>query len=151
MCGCLALALYSGVVARRCRRRLAPFGARKMLTNIITYNCLTTGQSLKHSSNNYWEHIAPLKGQCCTGVVHWSSPVRRWNRNAAQEWGAGTHQWSAGTSMVHRSGAREPTSGAREPQCCTGVGRGNPHPVWSFKSIKRNGVGRGTTCVVAWL
>ena len=26
--------------------------------NIITYNCLTTGQSLKHSSNNYWEHFA---------------------------------------------------------------------------------------------
>ena len=43
------------------RRTLAAtrrHGHKYVPLNIITYNCLTTGQSLKHSSNNYWEHFA---------------------------------------------------------------------------------------------
>ena len=63
--------------------------------------------------------IAALEPQLCTRVGVWRPAKRRWNRNAAQEWGAGTHNCSAGAAMLHRRGALEPTSAALELQCCT--------------------------------
>ena len=66
LCGAARLArrrAAARTVLRRhgVRRTLAAarrHGHKDVPLNIITYNCLTTGQSLKHSSNNYWEHFA---------------------------------------------------------------------------------------------
>ena len=79
-----------------------------------------------HKSGALEPTSAPLVPQC-TGLGRRSTPVRRWNRNASQgralepsgvpldrnaarEWGAGTHQCAAGTAMLRKSGALEPTS-----------------------------------------
>ena len=71
--------------------------------------------------------IAALEPQLCTRVGVWRPAKRRWNRNAAQVWGAGTHNCSAGAAMLHRRGALEPTiAPPLEPQCCTGVARRSP-------------------------
>ena len=43
--------------------------------------------------------------------------------------------------MLDKNGALESTSVALEQSCSIKMRRWNPHPVWSFKSIKRNGVG----------
>jgi len=84
------------------------------------------------------------------GVSRGNPPVRRGNRSTAEWWAAGIRQFSAGTVLPQRgepresaSSPRESASSPREPFYRRGVGRGNPHPVWSFKSIKSNGVGGG--------
>jgi hypothetical protein len=70
-----------------------------------------------------------LEPQTGTSVGRWNLPARRWNLKPAQAWRPGTHQCGAGTSNLHRREALE------------------PYPVWSFKSIKRNGVCRwGVVC-----
>ena len=72
----------------------------------------------------------PLEPSCCARMGRWSAlepewwrwnPPVRWNRNAAQEWGAGINQCAAGTVILHRTGALESTTAALEPQCCIGV------------------------------
>jgi len=45
----------------------------------------------------------------------WNPPVWRWNRNAAQALGAGTHQCGAGTVMLDKNGVLESTRLALEP------------------------------------
>ena len=87
---------------------------------------------------------------CRTGVSRGNPPVRRGKRPTAEGWAAGIRQFSAGTVLPQRgepresaSSPRESASSPREPFYRRGVGRGNPHPVWSFKSIKSNGVGGG--------
>ena len=102
-------------------------------------------------------HMAHTRARICIRVwsyAHTREHIRR-NRSTVcetgtQPWGAGTHQCGAGTSHLHRRGALEPTSVALEPQTCTGMRRWKPHPVWSFKSIKRNGV-CGWVCVCCLL
>jgi len=45
----------------------------------------------------------------------WNPLVWRWNRNAAQAWGAGIHLCGAGTVMLDKHGALGSTSVALEP------------------------------------
>ena len=44
---------------------------RKMPLDSITCNALTTGQSLKHSSNNFWEHVCRVGYFRVTFIMCW--------------------------------------------------------------------------------
>ena len=53
-------------------------------------------------------------------------PLLSWKRNAAWEWGAGTHQCTVGNRMLCKDEALDSTGAALGSHCCIRVGRWIP-------------------------